>query len=171
MGKFVISKTLIFRVANYGKNYPLLYITTPMAYTLFDLLDIIKMYAGYTGEYSFDFYLEYPETYFSKEYKKDELDNIIIDEFMGISPSMICSFGPLKIEVGKGSKSFKKWTKIYPEAFMGNGIFPEENEFKKLKDIPSKKLVENLRKIRTELALTYYTSPKIKKLNKEDFQE
>ena len=171
MGKFVIANDLTFQIGNFRNDYSLFYITTPMVYSLLDLLDIIKIFAGYTGEYEYDFYSIYYKTYFSSKYKQNDLEKITIDEFMGISPSMICSFGPLKMKISKASKSLTKWKKIYPEVFMGYGNFPEENEFNKLKNISSEKVAEFFNKNFTNLALTYYVLPEIKKQNKDDFKD
>jgi hypothetical protein len=170
MSKFVRAKNFCFQVVNYKNEYPYVVITIPMAYTFLDLLDIIKMYTGYTEEHNFDFYSTYDEIYLSSKYEQNEYDNVKIHEFIEVSPSAICSFGPLKIEIGKQSKSHRKWTKVYPEAFEAIGNFPQEKEFKKLKNVSSKELnkylTENYLKI-----VSINSSPRTKKFAKEDLKE
>ena len=173
MSKFVTACDFTFRAGNYAKGYPIFYVTIPLSFSLLDLLNIIRAYTDYTGEYEYDFYSVYHKTYYSSKYRQNELDNIEINEFMDISPSMICSFGSLKIEISKRGKSGVKWSKIYPEAFMGSENFPEEKEFKKLKNISSEKVAEFFKKNSGELAINYYhyLPAELQKPKKENFKE
>jgi hypothetical protein len=163
MGKFVNAKDCSLQVVNYRKNSPVIQITMSMQYSCLDILEILKMYTGYNENADFDFYNVYNKEYFSTKYGHKNFDDVTIGDFQGISPEVICSFGPFKIKYS--FRRHQKWSKVYPLAYQAYGNFPNEKEYNKLDNVSYDKLAEYLKKNSTERFMATSALP----LYKEDY--
>lgn len=124
MAKFVNGKTISFGLK--GKHSDVYFqIDAPMCYTLYDIVQIITMYAGYTGKYEWKFINSYDETKTLRSLNNEELDRIKFDEYRNVTPSIDCVYGDLEISIG--ARGNLKYTKVYPTIYQATGNFPLED--------------------------------------------
>ena len=137
MGKFVVANDLYCCIVSKNnpasnrakKGWSEVYfrVMTPMVYTLRDITDMIKMYTGYTGKYGWSFENEYePEKNFTCNDNDKMLDEIEFEKFKRNTPEILCEYGQFKMTIG--ARGYKKYTKVYPTDFFGEGTFPTEDE-------------------------------------------
>ncbi len=125
MAKFVHGKTLSFGLK--GKYSDIFFqIDAPMCYTLYDIMQIIKMYGGYTDKYDWKFINSYDESKTLISEKSEILDSIKFDDYRNITPSIDCIYGGLEISIG--ARGSLKYTKVYPTIYQVTGNFPSENK-------------------------------------------
>jgi hypothetical protein len=148
MAKFIVSKDFHIELDNYKHGSPYVRIKTPIDFSYFDLIQIIKMYTNYKDTYEWDFFFSYYQMNLLSKHKKVEFDNIKVRQYFEVPSNMDCIYGPIKINIGKMTRSFNKYHKVYPVAFEATGIFPSEEEFrneKPVKDMRKKYTEEDLK--------------------------
>jgi hypothetical protein len=137
MGKYVVAKGISITLENYKHGTPHIYIYTPVEYTFYDFLEIVKMYTGYSDKYDWNIFLPYyDDINILIHYKKDSLDEIKLIEYFEGLPDTKWLYGKILLDVGW--RYIKKYTKAYPSVLFAQGKFPTEEEFiknKKIKDI------------------------------------
>lgn len=130
MGKFIIAQTLTIKIENYSHGYPYIQMDTPMSYSLFDMIQIIKMYTSYTDKYNWKFRNPYEENKnLSLENDREKIENTSFGKYRSVTPYILCTYGP--IEILLGVRGFLKYAKVYPTIYQAVGKFPTEDEFEK----------------------------------------
>lgn len=128
MSKFVIAKTMSIDLKNENYRGILIQMDFPIRYTLYDIIQIIKMYTGYTDRFEWKFINPYDRSKdLSSEKNKDELDKIYFDEYRDITPEIDCMYGSLVMSIG--ARGYKKYKKVSPTTYQAVGNFPTEDEF------------------------------------------
>jgi len=130
MGKFILAATLTIKIENYSHGSPYIQMETPMTYSLFDLVQIIKLYTNYSNTYDWTFINPYEENKnLSLRNDKDNLENVKFNKYRNITPFIKCFYGP--IEMHLGVRGHLKYGKVYPTIYQAVGRFPTEEEFVK----------------------------------------
>jgi len=131
MSKFVIGKNFSILLVNHsiGKK-PILYLQIPISYSLFDIIQIIKMYTDYSDKNDWKFYHSNDENKKVLSLKDDwiKLNNTSYSEYRGIYTGVICIYGKMIFKLGV--RGHLKYRKVYPTIIMGIEDFPNENTFK-----------------------------------------
>lgn len=168
MAKFVNGKTISFGLT--GKHSDVYFqIDAPMCYTLYDIVQIIKMYSDYTDKYEWKFINSYDESKILNAVSDEKLDSIKFDEYRNVTPSINCIYGDLEISIE--ARGYLKYTKVYPTIYQATGNFPSEDNLMnddeiikvkrtkdELKDFDEKlkTYFKNKYKITDEIVTTYY---------------
>ncbi|MDR2921619.1 MAG: hypothetical protein LBV72_19920 [Tannerella sp.] len=135
MGKFILAATLNITIENYSHGSPCIQMVTPMTYSLFDLVQIIRLYTGYSDTYDWTFINPYEKNKdLSLRNNSDNLENVKLNEFRNITPFIKCIYG--SIEMHLGVRGHLKYGKVYPTIYQAVGKFPTEEEFIKNIQIP-----------------------------------
>lgn len=128
MAKTVIAKTITFALT--GKNSNVFFqIDAPMCYTLYDMVQIIKMYAQYSNKYAWKFVNEYNDAKTLNNVADEVLDAVKFDEYRDITPAILCFYDNLEIKISV--RGHLKYTKVYPTIYQAVGFFPPEEELSK----------------------------------------
>jgi|GEM_PF-6120265 len=128
MAKFIIAKTLTIKVNNYNFGSPDIQMDIPMSYSLHDLIKIVQIITGYKDNYDWTFRNPYEENKnLSLKTDRDKIENTSFDEYRSKTPSIICTYGAIELQLG--ARGFLKYKKIYPTMYMLCGRFPTEEEF------------------------------------------
>jgi len=148
MAKSILSMCFSMELRNFKKGYPIFRVDVPVEYTFADLIQIIKIITGYGDKYDWDF-VYYENTHHTVDYEKyigdkkavsikSYFDNRNYDEIRwserdrssffngGVTE---CIYGDMRIDIS--TRSDRKQTKVYPEMYNAEGIFPSEKEFEK----------------------------------------
>jgi len=135
MAKFLFGKTVTFAADNYGQGNVFVQLSMPMAYSLMDLIQIVKLYTDYDDTYDWTFSnpRDASKTVSLKKHGAG-LDDIRFDEFKNISPTILCEYGRLKISIG--GRGSLKYRKVFPQIYQAVGQFPTLKEIKKKKTPP-----------------------------------
>lgn len=124
MSKFIIGKTVSFALEGKYRGI-LLDMDLPMSYTLYDMMQIIKMYANYTDKYEWKFINPYDENKaLSSIMDNEKLDKIKFDEYRDVTPAINCFYGNLNISIG--ARGHLKYKKVFPTIYQAVGNFPSE---------------------------------------------
>lgn len=130
MSKFIIGRTLTISIENYSYGCSYIQMDTPMSYSLYDLIQMIKMWTNYTDTYDWIFSNPYKDSgvkNLSLENDREEIENTAFHKFRKSTPTIICNYGPIEIELG--ARGFLKYRKVYPTIYQAVGYFPTEEEF------------------------------------------
>jgi hypothetical protein len=127
-----------FVLKNFKQGKPVFRVYIPLEYRFSDLFEIIKIYTGYYSDnYDFLYYensngweknikkLASLKTYFSNR----SYDEIRLSEYFESKGATEYFNGSIRIFIY--SRNIRNQTKVYPEVYNANGIFPTEEEFKK----------------------------------------
>ena len=137
MPKFIIGGQISIQVTNFSHGMPVITMVAPVTYTLYDWIEIIKMYAGY-GD-SHDWIFTHPKNLGeSLSLKKDGelLKKMSYDEYRNYHPYITCQYGPIKMDISW--RTSKKYSKVHPTILNARGKFPTEEEFAKSIDPPDR---------------------------------
>ncbi len=142
MSKFIIAKTLTLQIENYTYGKPYIQIDIPVSYSLYDLIEIIRMWTNYAHAYDWEFSNPYEKSgsiNLSLKNNREEIERTTFDEFRKTTPSIICKYGPIEIQIA--ARGFIKYRKVYPTIYQAAGYFPTEDDFLnhiKISDIDGK---------------------------------
>ena len=115
MSKFIIARTLSIQIENYTYGKPFIQMDTPVSYSLYDLIEIIRMWTKYTNTYDWEFSNPYEESgskNLSLKNNREEIDSITFDKYRKSTPYIMCKYGSIemKLEV----RGLIKYRKVYP---------------------------------------------------------
>lgn len=130
MSKFIIANTITISIENYSFGKPYIQIDTPASYSLYDLIQMIKMWTKYTDTYDWVFSNPYEDSgvkNLSLNNDREEIENTAFDKFRKHTPYIICNYGTIEIKLG--ARGFMKYRKTYPTIYQAVGYFPTEEEF------------------------------------------
>ena len=133
---------IYLRDGNYANtaHYPAMHIYTPVEYTLYDAIQIVKLVTGYSDKYNWRviFIRGQNETIANLAGKR--IDEIKLMEFK--SDSFYFIYGPIQINLNKlGGSRAKNQPQNYPIVYNRRGFFPTEDEYK------NKVSIENMDKL------------------------
>lgn len=130
MAKAVAVSHFHISLENYKHGRPYIVVLIPFGYTFFDLLQIIKIYTGYSDKYSWEVLLPYYNNINLLAYfKKENFNEIKLFEYYQTYPNTIWNYGSIRMDIGR--RTIKNSSKSYPFVDNGVGKFPTEDEFMK----------------------------------------
>lgn len=129
MAKSLLTKYTTFALCSLSKNKTQFKMYMPVQYTLSDVLEIIRLFTGYTDIHPWNIYNPYhKEKKMENALFNTDLKTINFTEYKGETPFIVITYGSLTITVG--CRGGKKSAKVYPFEIRAFGRFPEEKEIK-----------------------------------------
>ncbi|MCL2698006.1 MAG: hypothetical protein FWE74_07990 [Oscillospiraceae bacterium] len=121
-------------------NRPALLVYTPAEYTLFDVIQMIKLLTGYFDKYTWQVTLTLgryePHNEMILNQKGKRIDEIRLNEFATVNNELIINYGPMKFDINnKGGNAGRNQSKKYPVMYLKRGVFPTEEEYESGKPI------------------------------------
>ena len=115
---------------------PTLHVYVPEEYTVFDVIQIIKLLTGYSNKYKWKVFFTLgnyqPHNQRIIDLKGKKVDEIRLSDFYTVNNTLYIHYGPIKININNmcGNRS-RLQTKKYPLMYNRVGRFPTEDEYKK----------------------------------------
>ena len=116
-------------------NRPALIVYTPAEYTLFDVVQMIKLLTNYSDKYNWRVVLtlgEYePHNERILKLKGKKIDEIKLNEFYTTNNGLIIYYGPMRFDINNmaGNRA-RNQPKKYPVMYLKKGLFLKKQNMK-----------------------------------------